>query len=368
MTSNFLSPAAPGQLPVKQLARGDAAWQVAWEAANRKPEDQMPGAPDEVTPVQRELLAARARHHHLDEQKRIDAVHAFEDIAGRVPSSVLVNVINVVASYGFADLPEDMQRRVLDSIERLGADGHAIDTAWVALGVIAAGLLAINLPILIRQRRAMPYFRSAVEHFENDDLDRAIADFTRAIEINPKFEIALIRRGTAYSNRGDYDQAIADYTKVVELRPRPLRGIVALAIGNRGIVYQNKGDLDRAVADHSYAIELTRAPHAYIDRGNAFAAQGDYERAIADYTKAIELEPDSATAYFNRGNAFADRGEHERAIANYTTAIELEPDSAAYEQRSKAYQAQGDTVRAQADRDMALKLGAVQEQPHKAQH
>src|SRR4029077_16859301 len=58
-------------------------------------------------------------------------------------------------------------------------------------------------------------------------------------------------RGNAYSAKGDHDRAIADYTQVINLDPKS-----AIAYNNRGLAYRAKGDLDRAIADYNQAINL----------------------------------------------------------------------------------------------------------------
>ena len=44
---------------------------------------------------------------------------------------------------------------------------------------------------------------------------------------------AYINRGHAYINKGDYDRAIADYTEAIRLDPK-----YAIAYGNRGKAYR----------------------------------------------------------------------------------------------------------------------------------
>jgi tetratricopeptide (TPR) repeat protein len=196
------------------------------------------------------------------------------------------------------------------------AMGHLL---W-GLAVFVAVVLAIGLFRIKRRQRARPYFGSALAHGEKGDLARAIADYTRAIQIDPKFESALINRGVIHERRGDYDQAIADYSKAIKLNAK---GVTVLAHVNRGIAYQKKGEFDRAIADHTQAIKLSNAPGAYFNRGNAFAGKGDHAPAIADFTKAIELEPNSANAYRARGAAYERQGDATRAQADYGTSLEI---------------------------------------------
>ena len=52
---------------------------------------------------------------------------------------------------------------------------------------------------------------------QEDDLDRAIADYTRAIELNPTDAEAYHGRGIAHAAKGNYDEAIKDYDRALLL-------------------------------------------------------------------------------------------------------------------------------------------------------
>src|SRR5690349_12878672 len=67
------------------------------------------------------------------------------------------------------------------------------------------------------QRDAAAYQNRAVAYGLTGDLDRAISDYTRAIEIKPNNAAAYESRGRAYANKGDYTSAIADAQKASEL-------------------------------------------------------------------------------------------------------------------------------------------------------
>jgi len=196
------------------------------------------------------------------------------------------------------------------------AMGHA---AW-SLPVLIAGSFAVGALRKRRRQSARPHFESALQCTRDGDLDGALAEYTKAIEIDPKFESALVNRGDIYQHRGDYDRAIADFTKAIKAGPE---GITVLALISRGTAYEKKGDFDRAIADHSQAIKKSGAAGAYYNRGNAFAGRGDFARAIADYTKAIELEPNAAVAYQARGRAYDRQGNAAQARADYATAREI---------------------------------------------
>jgi len=183
--------------------------------------------------------------------------------------------------------------------------------------------------------------------------DRAIEDLTQATRLDPNNSVVYGERGTAYAHKGDYDRAIADYTQTLSLDPNN-----AVAYNNRGGVYNDKGDYDRAIADFNQAIKLN--PHyamPHTNRGNAYTMKGDLDKAIADYTQAIQLDPNYATTYSNRGSAYNDKGDFDRAIADCTQAIRLDPNYAmAYLNRGNSYLNKGDLDQAIADYTQTLRL------------
>ena len=127
---------------------------------------------------------------------------------------------------------------------------------------------------------------------QEKDLDRQIRGCTSIIE-RGKRESKSIRagaytnRGTAYQEKGEVDRAIADYTKAIALDPND-----ATAYNNRGFAYYRKGESDRAIADYTKAIALEpKRARAYFSRGLAYKTRGDKEKAIADLRKALEIDP-----------------------------------------------------------------------------
>ena len=84
---------------------------------------------------------------------------------------------------------------------------------------------------------------------------------------------------------GDYDSAIADYTKAIEIDPKD-----AKAYYNRGLIFNNIGEYYQAIADFTKAIEINpKYADAYNSRGAAYAVKGEYERAWEDVYKAQSL-------------------------------------------------------------------------------
>ena len=129
-------------------------------------------------------------------------------------------------------------------------------------------------------------------------------------------------RGIAYTRIEQGDEALADFSAAITLNPRYENAHV-----NRGDVLHFKGEYEKAIAEYDAALEIERDDDvALFDRGNSYAALGKHQAAIADYDAAIRLNAKYQTAYFNRGNSHQALGRYAEAIADYDMAIKLKPD------------------------------------------
>lgn len=86
----------------------------------------------------------------------------------------------------------------------------------------------------------------AVEHME-----KAVADYTSAIELDPQYAKAYNNRGNARASLGDEERALQDYDTALELDDS-----LALAYFNRGLIHYRLGEYEDAIADLGMYLEL----------------------------------------------------------------------------------------------------------------
>jgi Tfp pilus assembly protein PilF len=184
-------------------------------------------------------------------------------------------------------------------------------------------------------------------------LERALADSTAAIRLDPQAAALYAERAEVYRLQGDPERAVADCDQALLLDPR-----LAAAYCRRGAAYRDQGDLDRAVADCTRALRLDpKCAQANSERGDTYRRRGDLERALADCDQALAIDPNLALAYYHRALVFAARREHDRAILDYTRAIEFDPLlAAAFRGRGDAYRLTNEPKAAQADYAEAREL------------
>jgi tetratricopeptide (TPR) repeat protein len=229
------------------------------------------------------------------------------------------------------------------------------------------------------QKRGDLYVRQG-EH------DRAIADYTQAIRLNPYGALTCVKRGDAYRSKGEYDRALADYTNALQLDPLcvvahinraatyRLRGQNKLALVDltqatrldainpalwyeRALTHRALNQFEEALADFDRAIGLNPAdPDLYYQRGYTHQLHGDTAAAFGDFDEAIRRKPDFALVYHGRGCLHVTQDNLEAGIADFGSALRFQPDFLqAYMNRASAWSKMGRFDKALQDCDEALR-------------
>jgi tetratricopeptide (TPR) repeat protein len=193
-------------------------------------------------------------------------------------------------------------------------------------GIAVTVLLSAVLPLPAHASGGRMEFKAGYSAILRHDHDRAISHFTDAIDSGelPPAELALAYhfRGADYLKIGHDDEAIADFDRALALNPS-----FPTVYNDRAIAFRHKGDLARAVADYGEAIKLMPRVHSfYLNRGLAYAANGQYEEAIADYKLALYYKPDCVPAFVALGDAHLKLGRKGEAIEAYRQAMRRKGD------------------------------------------
>ena len=117
------------------------------------------------------------------------------------------------------------------------------------------------------------------------DPKAALANYDKALKLNPKFADALIRKGITLADIGDHHEACACYNKVLEMAPGNFK--------------------------------------AWYNRGKSRLAQNLPEEAANDFDKATSLKPKNANAHEKFGDALSLCGKEEEAALQWAIAEQL---------------------------------------------
>lgn len=162
----------------------------------------------------------------------------------------------------------------------------------------------------------------AEAHAKAKDYDRAIAECTEAIRIDPKCGEAYAWRGGSYLGKRVNSKAIADYTLALRYAPK-----LTWARCGRGEAYRRRGESARALADLEEALRNDpQNEQAHYNRCLVYLMNlRDCERAIAESSERIRRHPKEAMWYMLRSVAYLAKGETAKSLKDGTTAVSLNP-------------------------------------------
>lgn len=163
------------------------------------------------------------------------------------------------------------------------------------------------------------YVSSAEQAVRDGDLAKALAEFQRAIEVNPNLTSAHLGMGDIYRMKGDYASAEVQYGISARQEPRNFD-----AQYYHGLMLHLLDRLTEAV--QAYLRALAVRPNdfrANLNLATAYYQLDENTQSLPYARKAVELNPDDGAARFNLGAVYAALGRHGDAVREYQQAAEL---------------------------------------------
>jgi tetratricopeptide (TPR) repeat protein len=209
---------------------------------------------------------------------------------------------------------------------------------------------------------AAGFARRGAAFAARNDLTHAIADLTRACELNPSEPQYFYDRGVARLNHSLPTLALADFNETLKLKPEHVGARVARAalrvedrngagaiadldVADRvaakeadirlqmGNTYARAGSLEAAINQFTLWLDTHDRDGRRADvLGGRCRARGyldaDLDAALADCNLALKLRPNTAHFLDSRGLVRLRLGDFARAIADYDAVIKEQPDNA----------------------------------------
>jgi tetratricopeptide (TPR) repeat protein len=208
-------------------------------------------------------------------------------------------------------------------------------------GVFLSLLLALQASL----SPALQHLHAGVEAEKSGQLDRAVAEFQQAAELDPKLAAAFVNLGGVYIEKRDYAAAIAPLKQAIELSPG-LEGahrLLGYALLAQGYASEAIPHLEKAHAEDALGIALLEAgklQEASIVLQKALATNPNdpdllyyYGRVSGLLSKQVfdELEarfPDSARAHEMMAQDYAVLRDVPAAEREFLEALRLRPQTA----------------------------------------
>jgi superkiller protein 3 len=150
-----------------------------------------------------------------------------------------------------------------------------------------------------------------------------MAEWKKALELDPEDGKANYNLGLDLMGDGRLDEAIPHFQKAVEVIPD-----FADAQNNLGFVLLQKGKVDEAIPHLQKAVEANPDfAKAQNNLGIALAQTGKVDDAILHFEEALQIDPRQASTYYNLGGALYMQGKVPAALARYREGLRVDPNS-----------------------------------------
>ena len=223
-------------------------------------------------------------------------------------------------------------------LTHIDADGNS--TPPVLLEQFTLPDRAANIPEFVNLRSAdiehidekflndLSYARSGYAFDRAGEVDNAIRDYSRAIEINPDNAQVHMRLGSLlYHKKQKYDEGLKQTLEALRLDPKS-----GCAHFDMGMALFHQQKMDEAIEHLKLAVELPNStPAMYPPEdmwellGSACLLKGDVANAVDYLNQAVLLAPKRTEFHYRLAIALANSGENEKAVIHYARAVELDP-------------------------------------------
>ncbi|MFP3980499.1 MAG: tetratricopeptide repeat protein [Desulfobacterales bacterium] len=165
---------------------------------------------------------------------------------------------------------------------------------------------------------------SGDKYYQAGDIDGAVAEFKKALEIDPENVNVLNSLGVCHGVREHYDAALECFLEAARLDPEEV-----MPVYNAGYACMCKGDYDRALKFFHQAEALDKNVfEVAFQAGRVYLETGQYIRAKKHLEAAVELNSGSAAAQRYLGDCYMEIDRDGDAATAYKNVLKIRPDDA----------------------------------------
>ena len=203
------------------------------------------------------------------------------------------------------------------------------------------------------ERQGAALFRRGRFRMRAGEIEEALGDFNRAIDLLPDYAEALVSRAECLEMLGRAEAAQPDYAEA-----RRLWAAERTGAPDRSYIWRQQGRLTFEVESYELALGRIKTgsyPHSAV--GNALMAHGRPAEALRAYEAALKIKDKDAALLALKGEALSALGRHRAAIDAFSASLKAVPNAPeTLSGRAVAFAALGRIERANADwrRQLAL--------------
>lgn len=197
------------------------------------------------------------------------------------------------------------------------------------------------------------FFHLGFAYLTKDDFSKALRNFSRAVELNPTFDDALLQQAQLNIQKENPDPAIASMNQLIKRRPQQAMAYLLLAGA-----YAYKNDFNSAIAAcrqlETVFPDNPQIPYAV---GGFFLRQNKNNEARAEFSKSLALSPAFLPAMEQLVNLDLADKNYASALGRVNAELEKHPDYAdVLTLRGKIFLAQSNVVEAEKSLRKAVEL------------
>lgn len=182
--------------------------------------------------------------------------------------------------------------------------------------VIILILLPLFSSATVLAQSAKQYFRAGEEFYKSMNFNDAIDQYNKAIEMDPDFEKAYIRRAMSFSKIGDHVNAAADFDRALVFNEKD-----AEIFYFSGYEWHLQGKNNIALTKLSQAITMKgNFLEAYQVRSVVHMELEKYDEALEDCQKCLRLKEDEK-GYYNLAQVYEKLEMYNEAEQAYLKSI-----------------------------------------------
>lgn len=238
-----------------------------------------------------------------------------------------------------------------------------VDEGWLSVSdaVREEGVVEHFTAQLKQAESAFDYLGRARGWLKQNDFDKAGADVSEALRIEPQSARAYFAQGRIAAEQQRHDEELANYNRALELAPRD-----AVVLCARGELLMRLGEVDRAVRDFDAAIEVYPADYrSWAARGWCRSQNRELEKALADLAEAVRRNPRVGFVRALRAAVLLQHRDFDLALTEAHEALRLDPKlGEGFAARGAVYVFQGKLDEALSDLNEAIRLGVTDEETY----